>query len=82
MIAAAGYALTQLIDLAPLSQPPCKPQLGRVVPGVGQRADDLDGLFRPGPVGQPAGRLPPGVLVPGSGALANLTDLVTSSCPG
>jgi hypothetical protein len=37
MIAAAGYALTQLIDLAPLSQPPGKPQLGRVVPGVGQR---------------------------------------------
>src|SRR5712691_8245282 len=80
--AAQPYALTQLIDLAPLSQPPGKPQLGHVVPGVGQRADDLDGLFRPGPVGQPAGQRP-GVLVPGSGALAKLTDLVTSSsCPG
>src|SRR5262249_3886226 len=47
-----------------------------VIPGVGQRADNLDGFFCPGPVGQPAGQPPPGVLVPAGGALAKLIGLV------
>ena len=44
MVASRPGPLAQLIELTPLSQPPGQPQPGHVVPGVGQRADDLDGL--------------------------------------
>jgi len=76
MVAAAGGPLAQLTELVPLSQPPGQPELGDVVPGVGQRADDPDGLLSPGPVRQPAGQLPPGMLVSGFGPLAECADLV------
>jgi hypothetical protein len=48
MVASAGYALTRLIETVTVSQPPGKPQFGYVVSRVGQRADSLDGLLRPG----------------------------------
>jgi DNA-binding CsgD family transcriptional regulator len=44
-----------------ISQPAGQPQLGYLIPALGQRADDLDGFLRPGPGRQPAGQLPPGV---------------------
>ena len=76
VVASRSGALAQLIGLVPLSQPAGQPQLGYVVSGVGQRPDDLDGFAGPGPVGQPARQLPPGMLVPGLGALAQLPGLV------
>ncbi len=49
-VAPAGGAPTQLIEVVTVSQPAGQPQVGYVVPGAGQRADDLDGFLRPGPV--------------------------------
>ena len=76
VIAARSGALAQLIELVPLSQPAGQPELGCVVPGVGQGPDDLDGLLRPGALGQPPGQLPSRVVVSGRGPLTELIGLV------
>jgi hypothetical protein len=65
MVITAARAAAKLIGAIPLSQPAGEPQLGNVIPGVGQRPDSPDGLLGPGPVGWPAGQLPPGVLISG-----------------
>lgn len=52
--APAGGPLAQLIEVIAVSQPARQPQPGHLIPGVGERADDLDGFLGPGPVGQPA----------------------------
>ena len=62
----------QLIDVVTVGQPVSQEPLGHLIPVVGQRTDDLDGLLSPGPVRQPAGQLPPGMLIPGLGPLAQL----------
>jgi hypothetical protein len=65
-----------LIEMVTVSHPAGQPQVRHVVPRIGQRLDDLEGFLGPGPVGQPACQLPPGVLVVGVGALAELPALV------
>jgi hypothetical protein len=79
MIAAAGYALAQLVDLAPLSQPPGKHSSATSSPAA---ASGRMTSMASSVLARSDSQLPPGVLVPGSGALAKLTDLVASSCPG
>ena len=49
-VVAGSGALAQLLDAVTVSQPAGQPQLRHVVPGIGQRTDDLDGLLQPGPV--------------------------------
>ena len=75
-IAPVGGALAQLTEVVTVGQPAGQPQLGFLIPGAGQRADDLDGFSGPAPVGQPAGQLPPGMLVPEAGPLSKLASLV------
>jgi hypothetical protein len=75
-VARPGGPLAELIGVVIVGQPPGQPQLGYLIPGVGQRADDLDSFFGPDPVGQPAGELPPGVLVSVFRELAEFRGLV------
>ena len=53
MVAASSGALAQLIEAVTVSQPAGQPQLGYVVPGIGQRADDLNGLLHLGQAARP-----------------------------
>jgi len=62
----------QLIDVVTVGQPASQEPLGYLISVVGQRADDLYGVLGPGPVRQLAGELPPGMLIPGFGMLAQL----------
>src|SRR5262244_2899850 len=73
MVATAGGALAQLIEMVTVSQPAGQPQLVHVVPGVGPRADHLDGLFGPGPSGQPARQVTPRVIISGGSQPAKPT---------
>src|SRR5215467_6017137 len=89
VVAAAIGALAQVIEAVAVRKPAGQPQLGHVGTGVGQRADDLDGLIQLGPVGQspagvspvrqPAGQLPPSMIVSSGGQRPKLINLIVLS---
>jgi hypothetical protein len=79
VITTGGRPATQLIKHIAISQPPGQPQFGHLVPGIGKRADDLNSLRQRGParpVRQPAGQLPPGMIISADGQPPKLVSLV------
>ncbi|HEU5421027.1 MAG TPA: STAS domain-containing protein [Streptosporangiaceae bacterium] len=82
MVMAGVGAPAQLSNLAAVGQPAGQPELGDIVSGIGERADHRDRFPGPVPLGQPAGKLPAGMIVAAAGPPAQLISLVAASQGG